>query len=47
MRWSVYVARMGEPGSAYSLFDRKPEGNTCSVVPGAYRRIILKQDVMI
>jgi len=33
---------MGEPGNACSLFDRKPEEYACSVVPGAYRRIIFK-----
>ena len=43
MRWSEYVACMGEPGNAYRLFDRKPERNAYLVVLGAYRRIILKE----
>ena len=46
MRWSEYVACIGEPGNAYRLFDRKPEGNAYLVVLDAYRRIILKQTVI-
>jgi hypothetical protein len=43
MGCSEYVACVGEPGNEYRLFVRKPEGNACLVVLGAYGRIILKQ----
>jgi len=46
MRLSEYVACMGEPGNAYGLFDRKPEGNECFVVLSTYRRIILKRAII-
>ena len=43
MRWSEYVACMGELGNAYRLFVRKPKGNVCLVVLVVYGRIILNK----
>ena len=42
MRWTGYVARMGERSGTYGVLVEKPEGKRPLVRPRLARRIILK-----